>query len=69
MSKKSKAAALAYAIEKAGGASELARKLGVSRQAVAQWQAVPPRQARKVSELTGVPLADICPEFYKGITA
>ena len=67
MVKKPQSSVLAYAIEKVGSASELARQLGVSRQADSQWREVPPRKARKVSEITGIPLADICPDLYRGI--
>jgi DNA-binding transcriptional regulator YdaS (Cro superfamily) len=45
-----------------GGAEALAEALGVSQQAVSQWKAhgyVPPRRARQITELTGVPVAEL----------
>jgi DNA-binding transcriptional regulator YdaS (Cro superfamily) len=41
-----------FAIKKAGSAAALARLLGISKQAVAQWQAMlPPLQAYRLREL------------------
>ncbi len=67
MAKKPQPAVIAYAIEKAGGLSELARQLGVKRQAVFAWKRIPAERARKVSEITGIPLADLRPDLYEGV--
>lgn len=45
------------AISKVGSGAELARRLGVSRQAVDQWpDKVPANKAWAVHQITGIPL-------------
>jgi DNA-binding transcriptional regulator YdaS (Cro superfamily) len=45
---------LQKAIERAGSASKLAEKLGVSRQAVSKWEGVPTHHIIAIERLTGV---------------
>lgn len=50
------------AIDRAGGATALARAVGVSRQTVAYWLSVghvPSRHVDVVARLTGVPVRDL----------
>lgn len=47
--------ALTEAIERAGGVNALARALGISSGAVAQWQDIPPRRLAEVARVTGLP--------------
>ena len=41
----------AFAIRKAGSEADLARLLGVTRQAVSQWDALPPLRVYQLKEL------------------
>ena len=56
--------ALDRAIEAAGGISALGRKLGISRQAISQWDAIPVTRALQVEAITGIPRSDLLPEFF-----
>jgi DNA-binding transcriptional regulator YdaS (Cro superfamily) len=49
----------------AGGFRELAKLLGVTATAVHQWQVVPVRRCRQVSELTGIPVEELEPTIFK----
>ena len=47
--------------------SELARRLGVGRAVVHAWkvrEAIPVREVRRVSEVSGVPAHLLCPKFF-----
>jgi len=55
---------LELAIAAAGGAPVLAKKLGLSKQAVYQWRACPPKQVLTVEKLTGVSRYDLRPDIY-----
>jgi DNA-binding transcriptional regulator YdaS (Cro superfamily) len=55
---------VARAAEKAGGISALARSLGVSRQAVFQWNRVPAERVLAVETYTGVPRYELRPDIY-----
>lgn len=60
-------AALVHAVDKAGGQSALARKLGVRPQAVQKWCArgiVPPLRALAVEAVTGVSRKSLRPDLY-----
>lgn len=46
--------ALTEAIERAGGVNALARTLGISSGAVAQWRDIPPRRRAEVARVTGL---------------
>lgn len=48
----------------AGGAAKLARLLGITSQAVSQWQRVPAERVLDVESLTGVPRYDLRPDIY-----
>lgn len=49
---------------RAGGVAALAEHLGVTYQAVAQWDDVPARHCVAVHLLTGVPLSTLRPDLY-----
>lgn len=54
--------AVLVAIEKAGGATELARALGVSPQSVWDWRVkgyVPPARAKEIEMQFGIPRGDL----------
>lgn len=52
------------AIEKSGGLSALSRQIGITRQAISQWDRIPAEQCRQVSEISGVPLHELRPDIY-----
>lgn len=58
--------ALKKAIEEAGGVAGLARHLGVTTQAISQWDQVPPRRVIAVEEATGgkVSRYELRPDIY-----
>jgi DNA-binding transcriptional regulator YdaS (Cro superfamily) len=56
--------ALADAIEKAGNASELSRRLNVTPQAVGQWTVCPALRVLDVERITGVSRHDLRPDVY-----
>ena len=55
---------LQKAIEAIGGISELARRLGLQRQAVSQWTQVPAGRMLMVQALTGIPLCELRPDLW-----
>lgn len=55
---------LKLAIEAAGNASQLAAKLGVSAQAVWQWQRVPARHVIAIERLTLIPREQLRPDLF-----
>lgn len=56
--------ALAEAIRIVGGVTEMARLLGTTVPAVSQWRKPPALRAKRISELTGVPLWDLRPDVF-----
>lgn len=56
--------ALKLAILKAGGSQGLANKLGITRQAVDQWDKVPPLRVLDVERVSGVPRHELRPDIY-----
>lgn len=54
---------LQRAIEVCGSPAELARRVGVTAQAVSQWRQIPARRVRKVSEVTGIPREQLRPDL------
>jgi DNA-binding transcriptional regulator YdaS (Cro superfamily) len=47
-----------------GGPSALADILGVSRQAVAQWQQIPLRYLKQIAQDTKIPREKLRPDLY-----
>jgi DNA-binding transcriptional regulator YdaS (Cro superfamily) len=59
-----KAAALKKAIESAGGQAEFARLIGITAQAVSQWDEVPPLRVLVVEKVSGVSRSELRPDLY-----
>jgi hypothetical protein len=55
---------LVDALVAAGGIAELARQLGVTRQAVSLWDKIPLKHLRAVSKMTGIPQQQLRPDLY-----
>lgn len=51
-------------IQKAGGLSELARKLDISRQAIYQWRGIPPHHVLALERITGISRHELRPDYY-----
>lgn len=56
--------ALGRAIEAAGGGACLAAAIGVTKQAVSQWDEVPPLRVLAVERISGVPRFELRPDLY-----
>jgi DNA-binding transcriptional regulator YdaS (Cro superfamily) len=59
-----KNAALRRAIEAAGGLAKLAEPLGITVQAISQWDEVPPLRVLAVERVSGVPRSELRPDLY-----
>lgn len=58
--------ALQAAIQAVGGvAAELARRIGVTPQALGQWEKVPLERVLAVEAITGIDRADLRPDLFK----
>ena len=56
---------LRQAIAKAGSAKALAFALGMSAQALSEWQRVPAHRILQVEAVTGIPREKLRPELYQ----
>jgi DNA-binding transcriptional regulator YdaS (Cro superfamily) len=56
--------ALKRAIEATGGLSGLAEPLGITIQAVSQWDEVPPLRVLAVERLSGISRHELRPDLY-----
>lgn len=56
--------ALQRAIKNVGGLVGLAEPLGVSIQAISQWDEVPPLRVLAVERISGVPRSELRPDLY-----
>ncbi|HEV3185516.1 MAG TPA: molecular chaperone TorD family protein [Xanthobacteraceae bacterium] len=55
---------LDQAIRAAGGASELARRLGISQPSVSNWERIPAERVTAIAEATGVDRALLRPDLF-----
>lgn len=55
---------LKRAIEAAGGLTVLAESLGITKQALSQWDEVPPLRVLAVERVSGVPRHELRPDLY-----
>jgi DNA-binding transcriptional regulator YdaS (Cro superfamily) len=53
------------AIQAAGGLSPLARKLGMSQQALSEWRRIPADRILQVEAVTGIARERLRPELYR----
>ena len=58
------ASAVDRAIEKAGGASAVARAFGISPQAVGQWKRIPAERVLALEALSGISRHLLRPDIY-----
>lgn len=56
--------ALERAIKAAGGLAKLAAPLGITAQAVSQWDEVPPLRVLAVEQASGVSRHELRPDLY-----
>ena len=56
--------ALERAIKNVGGMAGLAGPLGISVQAISQWDEVPPLRVLAVERLSGIPRHELRPDLY-----
>lgn len=59
-----KSDALRRAVAAAGGQAEFARLIGVTAQAVSQWDKVPPLRVLEVERVSGVSRQELRPDLY-----
>lgn len=64
MGKPKHAPVLLYALEKAGGMSALANKIGISRQAISKWRRIPAERVLAVEVATGISRHDLREDVY-----
>ena len=57
-------AALTRAIEASGGPKALSRKIGISSQAISQWQDCPPLRVLDVERASGIPRHELREDLY-----
>lgn len=55
---------LKRAIEAVGGLAGLAKPLGISEQAISQWDEVPPLRVLAVERVSGIPRHELRPDLY-----
>ena len=59
-----KAQALRRAVDSVGGQAKFARLIGVTAQAVSQWDEVPPLRVLMVERISGIPRHELRPDLY-----
>lgn len=53
------------AINAVGSASELGKRLGITSQAISQWQRIPIRKLIEIEAATGIPREQLRPDLYR----
>jgi DNA-binding transcriptional regulator YdaS (Cro superfamily) len=64
MSKSAMDRAVDEAVRKEGSRAKVAKRLGISRQAMEQWERVPPRHVLALEAMSGVSRYVIRPDIY-----
>jgi len=59
-----KSEALERAVKNVGGQAEFARLIGITAQAVSQWDVVPPLRVLVVERVSGVSRSELRPDLY-----
>lgn len=59
-----KTEALKRAVKVSGGQAEFARLIGITAQAVSQWDEVPPLRVLEVERVSGVSRYELRPDLY-----
>lgn len=59
-----KSQALRRAVATVGGQAEFARLIGITAQAVSQWDEVPPLRVLAVERISGVSRQELRPDLY-----
>jgi DNA-binding transcriptional regulator YdaS (Cro superfamily) len=54
------------AVKAAGGHRKLGRMLGISHQAIGQWESIPAERLIEIEILTGVPREELRPDLFRG---
>lgn len=49
-----------------GGRAGLAKKLGISRQAVYKWDEIPMERMLEIEKVTGIPRHQLFPKYFEG---
>ena len=62
--RKTRDRALVQAIAILGGLEATGKALGVTKQAVSQWDRCPPKRVVKLSQATGIPRHQIRPDVF-----
>ena len=57
--------ALLKVLKVVGGRRALAKRLGISRQAVQQWRRVPLEHMAEIERLTAIPARELRPDLYR----
>lgn len=52
------------AIVAAGGPSALSRQIGISPQAIGQWDKIPPARVLEIERITGISRHELRPDIY-----
>ena len=55
---------IAAAVKREGSLSRVAKRLGISRQAIDQWEEVPPKHVLAMEEMSGVSRYEQRPDIY-----
>ena len=58
---------LKIAIKTAGGLRAFGRLLGISHQAIAQWDKIPAERLLEIERLTGVPRGVMRPDLFEAV--
>lgn len=64
MSKDAKDVAVETAVGKVGSLTKLAARLGISRQAIRDWEKVPPKHVLQMEAISGVSRYELRPDIY-----